>query len=389
MLYTYQFRLQPTKEQTELLTQSVGCVRKVWNLFLDSNNKHYKETKTYYSYNENSKKLTLLKQDLVYLKEAYSQALQQTLKNLDNAFQSFFKGQSQYPVFKKKFKDNAIHYPQHFKVFKDFEGKKGKIKIPKIGYVDFIQHRQIAENFVAKNLYISQKGTHWYVSIQGELKSSSPKVECKKCVALDLGIKNFWTSNEAQFVKPINAYQTNLNKLKYYQRKLGMKTKYSKSWYKTKLILARIHHKISNIRKDFNHKLSSFLIKNYDVIILEKLNIQAMLEQGFSKLNLQILDQGWGQFKTFLKYKAEWQNKKVIEVNPAYTSQTCLQCGYISKENRKTQASFVCQSCEFNCHADLNASYNILKKGLRKLNSSERAVVGATALTEATSFRAW
>lgn len=149
---------------------------------------------------------------------------------------------------------------------------------------------------------------------------------------------------------------------------------------KIKKQLAKLHHHIANSRKDFNHKLSRLLANNYDVIVCEDLNIQAMLKTGNSKLNLQILDQAWGQFKTFLKYKMEWQGKKLIEVNPAYTKLSVKLalvklCGHISRKNRKSQASFKCVKCGLTLNANENASVNILRKGLKQLSSTEQTTV--------------
>lgn len=104
---------------------------------------------------------------------------------------------------------------------------------------------------------------------------------------------------------------------------MSLKTKGSNGYQKLKFKITKLHQHIANCRKDFNHKLSRFLVDNYDIVVMENLNIQSMLKQGLSKLNLQILDQGWFQFKTFLAYKLNWLDKQLILVNPSYTSQTC------------------------------------------------------------------
>lgn len=380
--YAYQFRLQLTQEQTEYFIQSAGCVRKVWNYFLAE--KLQSQQGKYQGYAYYANKLPQLKQELDYLKKSPSQALQQTLKNLDKAFKGFFKGISQHPVFKKKDKYKVLHFPQGFKQPCD-----GKIFLPKLGYVDFIQHRKIHPDFKIKNVYIREKGTHFYISLQGEIEETIPKITLRKMCGIDLGIKHFLVSNQKEFVQSLNKYQQSLTKLQNLQRKLTLKTKGSNSWLKLKKQLVKLHHHIANSRKDFNHKLSRLLANNYDIIVCEDLNIQAMLKTGNSKLNLQILDQAWYQFKTFLKYKMEWQGKKLIEVNPAYTSQTCSCCGYISRKNRKSQASFKCVKCGLTLNADENASINILRKGLKQLSSTEQTTVLAKAISEATSFRAW
>ena len=361
--YAYQFRLKLNQEQIAQFVQSAGCVRKVWNYFLAET-----QDKKYTGYEDQAKALTVLKKEeaFSYLNHAPSQALQQTLKNLSKAFKAFFEKRAAYPVFKKKTNYKVIHFPQGFKLIGE-----GKIFLPKLGRVDFIQHRIIHPDFKIKNVYIRQKGKHFELTLQGEQITSIPKITLRKMCGLDLGIKHFLVSSKKEFLSPLNKYQHNIDKLKFLQRKLSLKTKGSRSWRKIHTQLTQLHHHIANCRKDFNHKLSRYFADRYDIVVCENLSIQKMLEKGSAKLNLQILDQGWYQFKTFLKYKMDWLNKKVVEVNPAYTSQTCSHCGHIAKANRPTQASFCCVKCGLTLNADENASRNILLKGFQQLNTLE------------------
>ena len=266
---------------------------------------------------------------------------------------------------------------------------EGKIFLPKLGQVDFIQHRTIHPDFKIKNVYVRQKGKHFELTLQGEQTVVLPKITLRKMCGLDLGIKHFLVSSKKEFLSPLNKYQHHIEKLKFLQRKLSLKTKGSRSWHKIYTQLNALHQHIANCRKDFNHKLSRYFADCYDIVVCEKLSIQKMLEKGSAKLNLQILDQGWHQFKTFLKYKMDWLNKKVVEVNPAYTSQTCSHCGHIAKANRPSQASFCCVKCGLTLNADENASRNILLKGFQQLNTLEQGGVVALAIAEATSFKAW
>ena len=425
--YTYQFRLQLTKEQTIQFVQSAGCVRKVWNYFLSKIEKaeeRYKtklkaeteqaklnleivgenkqntsfldkeienkpsqedkdQTKTkakskktysYKGYHHYAKLLTKMKakKKYSYLNDCPSQALQQTLINLDKGFKRFFKKEAEHPVFKKKAKYKAIHFPQGFQLFPEVNGK-GTILLPKIGHVQYIAHRPLHPDFEIKNVYVREKAGHFYLSLQGEI--SEPDLtqhqSLRKVIGLDLGITHFFTSNQLGWVKPLNKYQQQLQRLQLLQGKLKAKTKFSTNWTRLQRQIAKKHHHIANCRKNFNHQLSRYLANHYDVVFLENLDIQAMLAKGKHKLNMQILDQGWFQFKTFLSYKMAWLNKKVIEVNPAYTSQTCAYCGHISRENRLTQAHFCCTRCGFTANADYQASLNIIKKGLKQLNKDD------------------
>ena len=420
--YAYQFRCQLTEEQTIQFVQFAGCVRKVWNYFLSeidkaeeryktkikqeklkeaeqvkldidtlekilseekqdkvTSNKKVKGKKSkknysYKGYHHYAKLLTKLKakKKYFYLKDCPSQALQQTLINLDKGFQRFFKKEAEHPVFKKKAKYKAIHFPQGF----DFKGE-GQINLPKIGLVRFIQHRPLHPDFTIKNVYIREKAGHFYLSLQGEIAvpDLTERPSLRKVIGFDLGITHFLVSNKKDYVTPLNKYQQQLKHLQALQKGLKAKTKFSTNWARLQQRIAKKHHHITNCRKNFNHQLSRYLANHYDIVFLEKLDIQAMLTKGSRNLNLQILDQGWYQFKTFLKYKLGWQSKKMIEVDPAYTSQGCSYCGHISRSNRQSQSQFCCVKCGFATHADYQASLNIFKRGLPQLDKEERSVI--------------
>ena len=349
--FAYQYRLDLTDAQYQEFVRWAGCVRKVWNYFLSkiekaeekykakikaeaeqakldaekvednassdketdnkkakSKSKSKKKAKSYKGYYHNTQLLTKLKakKKYAYLNDCPSQALQQTLKNLDKGFKRFFKKEAEHPVFKKKSKYKAIHFPQGYQLFPEVNGK-GVIRLPKIGYVRYIAHRPIHPDFEIKNVYVREKGGHFYLSLQGEINEPDlvERPSLRKVIGLDLGITHFFTTNQLEWVKPLNKYQRQLTHLQSLQRQLTTKTKFSTNWIRLQRRIAKKHHHIANCRKNFNHQLSRYMADHYDAVFLEKLDIQAMLAKGGHKLNMQILDQGWYQFKTFLKYKME------------------------------------------------------------------------------------
>ena len=435
--FAYQYRLDLTDAQYQAFVRWAGCVRKVWNYFLgevkksedrykakikaeskseqakldadtsaekiqdisssdkETDNKSAKDkakskkkkTKSYKGYHHYASRLTRLKakKKYAYLNDCPSQALQQTLKNMDKAFQRFFKKEAEHPVFKKKSKYKAIHFPQGFQLFPEVNGK-GVIRLPKIGYVRYIAHRPIHPDFEIKNVYVRERGGHFYLSLQGEINEPdlAERPSLRKVIGLDLGIKHFFTTNQLEWVKPLNKYQRQLAHLQSLQRQLTTKTKFSTNWMRLQRRIAKKHHHIANCRKNFNHQLSRHIADRYDAVLLEKLDIQAMLAKGGHKLNMQILDQGWYQFKTFLKYKMEWLNKAYIEVDPAYTSQACAFCGHTSRGNRPTQSQFRCLSCGFTANADYQASLNIARRGLTQLEKDDQTVIFQDLFRQAT-----
>ena len=435
--FAYQYRLDLTDAQYQEFVRWAGCVRKVWNYFLgevkkaedrykaklktkseqakldaeasaektqddSSSNKNTnkktkgkvkskakakKKNRSYKGYHHYASRLTRLKtkKKYAYLNDCPSQALQQTLINLDKGFQRFFKKEAGYPVFKKKSKYKAIHFPQGYQLFPEVNGK-GVIRLPKIGYVRYIAHRPIHPDFEIKNVYVREKGGHFYLSLQGEINEPdlAERPSLRKVIGLDLGIKHFFTTNQLEWVKPLNKYQRQLAHLQSLQRQLTTKTKFSTNWMRLQRRIAKKHHHIANCRKNFNHQLSRYIADKYDAVFLEKLDIQAMLAKGGHKLNMQILDQGWYQFKMLLKYKMEWLNKAFVEVDPAYTSQACACCGHISRGNRPTQSQFRCLSCGFTANADYQASLNIALRGLTQLEKDDQTVIFQDLFRQAT-----
>ena len=435
--FAYQYRLDLTDAQYQEFVRWAGCVRKVWNYFLgevkkaedrykaklktkseqakldaeasaektqddSSSNKNTnkktkgkvkskakakKKNRSYKGYHHYASRLTRLKtkKKYAYLNDCPSQALQQTLINLDKGFQRFFKKEAGYPVFKKKSKYKAIHFPQGYQLFPEVNGK-GIIRLPKIGYVRYIVHRPIHPDFEIKNVYVRERGGHFYLSLQGEINEPdlAERPSLRKVIGLDLGIKHFFTTNQLEWVKPLNQYQRQLTHLQSLQRQLTTKTKFSTNWIRLQRRIAKKHHHIANCRKNFNHQLSRYIADRYDAVFLEKLDIQAMLAKGGHKLNMQILDQGWYQFKTFLKYKMEWLNKAYIAVDPAYTSQACAFCGHTSRGNRPTQSQFRCLSCGFTANADYQASLNIARRGLTQLEKDDQSVIFQDLFRQAT-----
>ena len=432
--FAYQYRLVLTDAQYQEFVRWAGCVRKVWNYFLGevkkaedrykaklkseseqakddaektqddsssdketdnkstkgktkSKSKPKKKKRSYKGYHHYASRLTRLKakKKYTYLNDCPSQALQQTLKNMDKAFQRFFKKEAGHPVFKKKSKYKAIHFPQGYQLFPEVNGK-GVIRLPKIGYVHYIAHRPIHPDFEIKNVYVRERGGHFYLSLQGEINEPdlAERPSLRKVIGLDLGITHFFTTNQLEWVKPLNQYQRQLAHLQSLQRQLTTKTKFSTNWMRLQRRIAKKHHHIANCRKNFNHQLSRYIADRYDAVFLEKLDIQAMLAKGGHKLNMQILDQGWYQFKTLLKYKMEWLNKAFVEVDPAYTSQACAFCGHTSRGNRPTQSQFRCLSCGFTANADYQASLNIARRGLTQLDKDDQTVIFQDLFRQAT-----
>ena len=363
--YTYKFRLNPTDEQKTLLNKHFGSVRYVYNYFLNQRKTEYIENKKSLTYNQQSGFLTKLKKEKEtdWLKEINSQTLQSSLKCLDTAYQGFFKKRSQFPKFKSKRNKNSFTIPQFVSV------KKGKLYIPKfreIG-IEMIMERKIKG--IIKHCSISKTTTgKYFVSILTEMEYN-PVEKTNKSVGIDLGIKDFLVLSNGTKIKNHRFLKHYERYLKLNQQHLSRKTKWSVRYEKQRLKVARIHEKITNSRMDLIHKTTNDLIKQFDIIYLEDLNIKGMMKNH--KLSKAISDVSWGKFIDTLEYKSKWNDKQVIHIDRFFpSSKTCSKCGWINNNLTLKDREWICPKCSEKHDRDFNAAINIENEGFRMKNIS-------------------
>jgi putative transposase len=363
MLKSYKYKLKPSEEQIVLLNKHFGSIRFAYNYFLNERKREYETNKQSLNYYDNAKSLTELKkqEEHVWLNEINSQSLQNSLKNLDDAYNGFFKKRTGFPKFKSKHTKNSFKIPQFVKL------EKGKLKIPKFKEpIDLILSRSFTG--IIKQCTISKTPTNeYFVSILVETEHSVvPKTG--KTVGIDLGIKDFVITSEGYKYKNNRYTKTYTKKLKERQQHLSRKTKGSNRYQNQKLKVATIHKKITNSRLDNLHKVSTELIKKYDVIVLEDLNIKGMIKNH--KLSKHIADASWSKFIELLTYKAEWNDKKIVQIDRFFpSSKTCNCCGYINQNLNLDMREWTCPSCNTKLDRDLNASINILKEGHKQISA--------------------
>lgn len=362
MLKAYKYKLLPDEEQSVLLNKHFGCIRFVYNYFLNERKSEYELNKNTLNYYDNAKSLTNLKKQEEYswLKEVNSQALQASLKYLEGAYNNFFKFKKGYPRFKSKKHKNSFLIPQSVKVNGNY------LHIPKFkNGIKIIKHRPF--NGTIRSCTLSKTTTNeYFVSI---LVETTHKVLPKtgKTIGVDLGLKDFLITSENKKYKNNRYTKKYARKLKVAQQHLSRKQKGSNRYNKQKLKVAKIHKKISNSRIDNLHKVSTDLIKNYDNIILEDLNIKGMIKNR--KLSKHIADASWGKFIEFLKYKAEWNDRNIVKIDRFFpSSKTCNKCGYINQDLDLSMREWTCNACHTHHDRDYNAAINILKEGNKILS---------------------
>lgn len=351
-----------------------GSCRYVYNQVLSLQQEVYEKHGTHFSYAELCKLLTQWRHnpDTIWLKESPIHPLQQKLKDLDRSYSNFFSKRASFPRFKKKGIGDSFRYPYPKQIHLD-QGNN-RIFLPKLGWVRYRNSRAVLGT--VKNVTVSVHAGNWFMSIQTARQVASPILVSGTSVGLDVGIVRFATLSDKTYYEPLHSFKRHETSLIKAQRSMSRKKKGSNNWKKAKRRIGKIHNRIGYVRKDYLHKLSTTISKNHAVVYVEDLKIKNMsasasgtlTEPGKnvrakSGLNRSILDQGWYEFRRQLDYKLSWMGGRLIAVPPKNTSRTCPNCGYVSGENRPTQAKFHCVQCAFEEHADVVGAINILRAG--------------------------
>ena len=365
MLKAYKYELAPTEEQKQQLNGAFGSCRAVYNLALETKNRAYQAGKNLTCF-DLIKQLPDLKEEFVWLKEVPSQSLQQAISNLDNAFTNFFKGRASFPNFKKKNSKQSFRIPISIRV--NFE--TNCVRLPKYGDVKFYNSRKFGGD--VKQATVSKTTTgRYFISILVEDHKNIPlKKEIKESttIGIDLGLKHFAILSDGTKIENPRFLVKAQKDLKVQQRSLARKKKGSKRREKQKIVVAKLHEKVSNQRKDFLHKLSTQIVNEYDSIAIENLNVSGMIKN--KNLAKHIADVSWGTFESYLKYKAEWYGKNILQIGRFEPSSKMCSCGKVNNQLKLSQREWVCTSCGSIHDRDILAANNIKKFGLGQIQAN-------------------
>ena len=367
MLKTYKYRLYPTRKQTEKLDWTLETCRVLYNSCLVDRNRHYDETGKGLSRIDQQKILVKDKKNISYLTDIHSQVLQDVLFRVEKAYKAFFRRVSEknskagYPRFKNMGRYDSITYTQ--KGFKIDE--EGKLALSKIGHIGLKQHRSI--NGIIKTCTVKKEINKWYVCFSVEYTPVAKKrtaIRMDKIIGLDMGINTFAVCSDGVEINTERHYRNSEKKLSKFQRELSRKKKGSKNRAKAKLKVAKRHARIACRRDDALHKESRRLIgSSPDCVAVEDLKIRNMVRN--THLSKSIHDAGWGQFLSYIEYKAEEAGILFLRVNPRNTSQECI-CG-TSVPKTLSDRIHSCPSCGLTAPRDYVSALVVKQRCINKI----------------------
>ena len=367
----FKYRIYPNKAQAELIQQTFGCARFVYNHFLDRRMKLYEQSKETLGYYACNAELTVMKQELAWLREVDATALQNSLRDLDNAYRNFFrrvKKGGEAPGF-PKFKSKKSARKSYRTNSKSIWLTEKTVRLPKLGEVRCKVSRPIQGRILSAT--VSQTPSDkYYVSLLCTGVEIEPQPSTGAVVGIDLGLRYLAYTSDGEKYANLQPLEKNLKALARAQRALSRKTIGSANREKARLKVTRLQERIANQRRDVQHKLTTALVRQYDVICAETLSVKHLQRQN-PYLARQISDAGWAEILRQLQYKCQWQNKVFVQVPQTYPStQLCSECGYQNRSLRKHYKTvWECPQCGAIRDIDWNAAQNILTEGLRLLST--------------------
>ena len=368
----YKFRFYPTPEQEKELLRTWGCVRLVYNKALDMRHTAWYKYQKRVNYAQTSAALTQWKkqEEFSFLKEVSSVPLQQCLRHLQTAYTNFFKKKSRYPKFKSRKKSRlGLTYAKSGFKFKEDELYIAHLNAP----LNVVWSRDFDRDSVSTVTITRDKANRWFVSCLGEVSVGKRHIT-GKTVGVDMGVKDTLVLSTGEKLSPRDDrdMKKKLAKVDKYQRRLSKKKPGSKNFAKAKTKLGKAHAQVVDARKDWAHKTTTRLVKEFDVVCIEDLNVRGMTRSARGKgrkakagLNRRILEQSFAEIRRCLEYKARDCGGEVVAIDRFFpSSKTCSSCGYINESLTLNQRFWTCSRCQEHLDRDINAAKNIQAAGL-------------------------
>jgi putative transposase len=363
MHITHRIALDPNKEQEAYFRKACGVARFAYNWGLDRWNAQYqawvdngKPKGGYPSYYTLNKELNAIKrEEFPWMLEVTKWAPSCALQHLEDAFNRYIKGLNGKPKFKKKgLHDSFVAEANTGNQLVQIDGKR--IKLPKIGWVKMHEEFRL-EGEIRPTVTISRTANRWYVSILCDVEE---KIEKKvyKTIGIDLGVKSLLALSNGDTYKGPKALKKALRKLRKLNKSLSRKEKFSANWYKVKNQLAKLHAEVSNIRKDYLHKITTYIVHTYRNVVIEDLHVKGLVKNR--KLARSLMDGAFGLFRSMLEYKCKLYGSNLIVADRFYpSSKTCSQCGVVKTKLSLSEREFICDECGYIQDRDVNAALNL------------------------------
>jgi len=357
----FKYRLYPTQPQHKDLERTLALCRQLYNAALQERREAYQKAGKTVGFYEQKRWLPEIRTELPEYKGIHSQVLQNVIERVDKAFQGFFRrvraGQKAgYPRFKGRERYDSFTFPQAGQTGVKLQEGGKRVLIYGIGSVKVKLHRPLEGRL--KTATVKREGEHWYLVFTCEVEPR-PLPSNDQAIGIDLGTNpHFLVTSEGGMVEAPRYYQKTQAKLARAQHSLSRRKRGSSRRKQAQRQVAKLHRKIANQRKDFHHKIARRLVNEYGTIVHEDLNILGLARTRLAK---GVLDAGWGRFLQILAYKAEEAGRRVIKVDPKYTSQDCPVCGHRERKPLWVR-EFRCSGCGGHFHRDVAAAINILAK---------------------------
>ncbi len=350
----YRYELKPNKSQLVLLKKHTGCARFAWNWGLAERIRLWEQEGKRTDAIEQHRELNRLKKtDFPWMYEVSKCAPQEALRDLDKAFKNFYEGRANFPKFKKKGIHDSFRLTGAIKVFPKH------VQLPRLGKIR-VKEETVKFKGRVLSATVSREADRWYVSLAVEVEIPDPLPVQGEPVGIDRGLTHFAVFSTGEKVEAPKSLEKSLKKLRRLSRQLSRKQKGSKNRKKAALRLARLHRKIKNQRRDFLHKLSTWLAKTKPVIVVEDLAVKNMARN--KHLSRHIADAGWSEFRRMLEYKTKWYGSRLVVAPRFYpSSRRCSECGCILPELKLSTRRWACPKCGAIHDRDVNAAINLLQ----------------------------